>query len=240
MTMDDGNRETLIGKVVLPGDRVLPIPDSGYIRVGPGLHQQGDFLLSSKPGLVKETSTGKVWMQGIQKRFIPAVDDLVIGVITERHGESFNVDIRAPFLAVLPMLSFEGATRRNRPNLQPGDVVYARVEVAHRDMDPTLTCVDAGGKANGLGHLKGGYIFTCNTYLSRRLLARPPCAVLESLGSALKFELAVGMNGQVWVDSERPELTILVSNAILDSELKSDGAVKVSVSKLLKLHRTAC
>lgn len=31
-----------------------------------------------------------------------------------------------------------------------------------------------------------------------RLLARPVCAVLESLGSTLKFELAVGMNGQVY------------------------------------------
>merc|ERR1719498_858132 len=177
-------------------------------------------------------------MQGVQKRYSPAVDDLVIGVITERHGESFNVDICGPFAAVLPMLSFEGATRRNRPNLQPGDVVYCRVEVAHRDMDPTLTCVDAAGKANGLGQLKGGCLLRCSSFLVRRLLSRPVCAVLEALGSALKFELAVGMNGQVWVDSDAPAVTILVRNAIIDSELKSDDQIRVAVQKLLKA-RTA-
>lgn len=34
--------------------------------------------------------------------------------------QNFLVDIGAPFPAQLPMLSFEGATRRNRPNLNPG------------------------------------------------------------------------------------------------------------------------
>ncbi len=39
-----------------------------------------------------------------------------------------------------------GATRRNRPNLQPGDLVYCRVLTASRDLEPTLSCVDATGK----------------------------------------------------------------------------------------------
>ena len=47
---------------------------------------------------------------------------------------------------MLPQLSFEGATKRNRPNLKSGDVVYARVAAASRDMDPILTCVDAAGE----------------------------------------------------------------------------------------------
>lgn len=34
--------------------------------------------------------------------------------------QNFIVDIGAPFPAQLPMLSFEGATRRNRPNLNSG------------------------------------------------------------------------------------------------------------------------
>ncbi len=39
-----------------------------------------------------------------------------------------------------------GATRRNRPNLQTGDLVYCRVLTASRDLEPTLSCVDASGK----------------------------------------------------------------------------------------------
>jgi len=32
--------------------------------------------------------------------------------------QNFTVDINAPLLALLPQLAFEGATRRNRPNLK--------------------------------------------------------------------------------------------------------------------------
>ena len=51
-------------------------------------------------------------------RYIPAVEESVIGIITEKYGENFAVDIGGPFTASLPVLAFEGATRRNRPNLQ--------------------------------------------------------------------------------------------------------------------------
>ena len=55
--------------------------------------------------------------------YIPAANDVVIGVVRDRHLESFVVDVGGPFRAQLPMLSFENATRRNRPNLKDGDVV---------------------------------------------------------------------------------------------------------------------
>ena len=51
-------------------------------------------------------------------RYIPAVEESVIGIITEKYGENFAVDVGGPFTASLPVLAFEGATRRNRPNLQ--------------------------------------------------------------------------------------------------------------------------
>lgn len=51
-------------------------------------------------------------------RYIPAIDESVIGIITEKYGENFAVDIGGPFIATLPVMAFEGATRRNRPNLQ--------------------------------------------------------------------------------------------------------------------------
>jgi exosome complex component RRP40 len=66
-------------------------------------------------------------------------------------SQNFIVDINGPFSALLPQLSFEGATKRNRPNLKPGDVVYARVAAASRDMEPVLTCVDAAGKWGVVG-----------------------------------------------------------------------------------------
>ena len=81
-------------------------------------------------------------------RYIPAVGDSVVGRVLERHSENFAVDIGGPFPAVLNVLAFEGATRRNRPKLVEGDLVYARVVLAHRDVDTELSCVDVSGKVN--------------------------------------------------------------------------------------------
>lgn len=81
-------------------------------------------------------------------RYIPSAEDSVVGLIIERYSESWRVDIAGPFSANLPALAFEGVTRRNRPNLQPGDLIYARVTAAPRDADPELACTDASGTAS--------------------------------------------------------------------------------------------
>ena len=72
----------------------------------------------------------------------------MVGRVLERHSENFVVDIGGPFPAVLDVLAFEGATRRNRPKLAEGDLIYARVVLAHRDIDTELSCVDISGKVH--------------------------------------------------------------------------------------------
>ena len=57
--------------------------------------------------------------------------------------------------ATLPALAFEGATKRHRPNLRVGALVYARIAAAERHAEPEATCVDAEtGRAEGFGELK--------------------------------------------------------------------------------------
>lgn len=73
-----------------------------------------------------------------------------MGIIRERYGESWTLDINGPFYASLPALAFEGVTRRNRPRLEAGDVVYAKVTNAPRDADTEVTCVLATGKVGAL------------------------------------------------------------------------------------------
>ena len=51
-------------------------------------------------------------------RYLPAADDKVIGVVLERFGESFNVDVGGPFVATLSALAFEGAHVRLMPPVQ--------------------------------------------------------------------------------------------------------------------------
>jgi exosome complex RNA-binding protein Rrp4 len=107
----------------------------------------------------------------------------VIGVITQKIGEGYRVDIGSAHFASLDGLAFEGATKRSRPNLkvgsysrrifnltiyQVGCLVYARVSLAHKDMEPELECFDAQTrKAEGFGGLKGGFVVRCSLKMCR-------------------------------------------------------------------------
>lgn len=49
-----------------------------------------------------------------------------------------------------------------------GELIYARLLTGNKDMEPELVCIDANGKASGLGVLKEGFLFKCNLEFSRR------------------------------------------------------------------------
>ena len=48
------------------------------------------------------------------------------------------------------------------------------------------------------GELKGGTVLQVSCNLAQRLF-NPGCAVLSSFGAAVPFEIAVGLNGMVWL-----------------------------------------
>ncbi|GLI65446.1 hypothetical protein VaNZ11_008824 [Volvox africanus] len=222
-----------LGKVVGPGDKILNIPSQGTLRLSAGLTTNEGAVVSTKGGVLRATRTGQLYLEVRQKRYIPAEGDVVVGVIVDKHSENFTVDIGGPFNAVLPLLSFEGATRRNRPNLHPGDLVYARVVQAHRDTDPVLSCTDSAGRSAGFGHLQDGMVLNCSSSLARQLLGSPIAPVLEALGSGLEFEMAVGLNGRVWLAAGTAATCVLVANAISESEFKTSQQVRTMVSRLL-------
>lgn len=53
------------------------------------------------------------WLQ-----YVPVKGDSVVGVVTAKAGDMFRVDIGSSELATLSYLSFEGATKRNRPDVK--------------------------------------------------------------------------------------------------------------------------
>eukprot|EP00884_Botryococcus_braunii_P002487 jgi/Botrbrau1/12239/Bobra.0361s0005.3 len=127
--------ETLaIGEVVGPGDILGALPDTGTVRAGPGLSAQNGKLTTSKAGVLRKTKAGKLWVEGRQRRYVPAVDDLVVGTIMDKIIDSHWVDIGAPrFLPYLPILAFgEPHAKTGRTSVR-GDLVYARIKSAPRD-----------------------------------------------------------------------------------------------------------
>ncbi len=57
--------------------------------------------------------------------------------------------------------------------------------------------------------------------------------MLAALGAALAFELAVGQNGRVWVAAPDVGATVLVANALANSERLSSAQAHIMVKKLL-------
>ncbi len=51
-------------------------------------------------------------------KYIPQTNEAVVGIIRNRHSEGYRVDIGSAHPASLGALAFEGATKRNKPNLE--------------------------------------------------------------------------------------------------------------------------
>jgi exosome complex component RRP40 len=52
--------------------------------------------------------------------------------------------------------------------VQVGSLVYARMIVANKDMEPEISCMTGSGKAEGFGPLNGGYMIKTSTGLARQ------------------------------------------------------------------------
>ncbi|KAL8413299.1 hypothetical protein RB594_004785 [Gaeumannomyces avenae] len=146
---------------VLPGEALAPaqIPThpKRALRLGPGLrHIPPSSIVPTVAGqVVADGKKTAVWVEYNGGRYVPAAGDLVVGQVHHSSADYHFVSL-APHApnALLPVLAFEGATRKTRPVLGPGSLVYARVAMASRHMDPELECVSqATGKADGLGPL---------------------------------------------------------------------------------------
>jgi len=47
-------------------------------------------------------------------------------------------------------LAFDGATKRNKPNLNPGDLIYARISEYSKFLGAKLSCLNAGYSAKNV------------------------------------------------------------------------------------------
>ncbi|WFD00891.1 exosome non-catalytic core subunit rrp40 [Malassezia yamatoensis] len=164
------------------------------------------------------------WVDTNTRRYIPTIDDLVIGQVTNRGVESYTVTLFSAHSASLPVLAFEGATRRNRPNLEVGALVYARVISADTWAEPEISCVDPiTGKSEGMGELKRDPLREVSMVWPIRLgLARalynPKHTLLSRIASHFPFEAAIGLNGLVWVRTSTAEQAVALGQILQAAE----------------------
>ncbi|NWU94944.1 EXOS3 protein, partial [Upupa epops] len=243
--------ESCVGQVVLPGDLLLLPPADedgerlrlgggvavrGRLLCGPGLRRCEAGLLVTKCGLLRHRAAGGAggayWVDSQQRRYVPVKGDHVIGIVTAKAGDVFRVDVGGSEQAALSYLAFEGATKRNRPNVQVGDLIYGRFLVANKDMEPELVCIDSNGRSNGMGIIgQDGFLFKVSLGLIRKLLA-PKCEIIQELSQLYPFELVLGMNGRIWVKAKTIQQTLIIVNILEASEYMTPEQRKQVLAKL--------
>lgn len=263
--------DTLV--VVLPGDDVTdrvvqsqpppstPTPGStankaqALPKLGVGLRYNATTkrITATCAGRLEQHRNNKTFfVQQNTKRYMPALEDRVVVIVEDRvgadgnGGDLYRVVMNGQHPGLLSNLSFEGATKRNKPSLQPGMLLYARIAALYRNgiMDPVLSC-QIGHRDVGVhrkdwmtnegtyGELKGGTCQRISLGLARELL-RPQNVVLAELAQHhIAFEVAVGVNGYSWVHSTQPEYTILIQNAIQNSEVLTEPQVRGMIKQLV-------
>lgn len=159
--------------------------------------------------------------------------ETIIGVVVQKTGDIYRVDIGSKEPAALPYLSFEGATKKNRPNVNVGDLVFAKLLVADKDFESELICMDSIGKKQRLGVLCDGFVFNCGVSLTRKLRNNEyPLIQLIQKHIQVPFEIAVGMNGRIWVRTSKENDTVAVANAIFEAQNKNFNELQSMMSNV--------
>lgn len=171
----------------------------------------------TKSGMLCKRKPNIYYVDSYQKRYIPAKNDSVVGVVQSKTLDFFWVDINASEPAALSYLAFEGATKKNRPEINVGDLVYCKVVLANPDLEPELVCVDSNGKKGRLGQLSDGFMFPCSINLVRKIL-NENCQLLHLLSKETPYEFAAGINGRIWINSKSIKTCILLRDTMLKAE----------------------
>ncbi|KAL8664443.1 MAG: hypothetical protein Q9202_002993 [Teloschistes flavicans] len=212
---------------------VLPVPTNTSVplKLGPGLrHTPPSTVTTTLAGpLCMDRKKNAIWVENNTGR----PNDVIIATVHHSSTDYFHCSL-TPYtsLALLPHLAFESATKKTRPQLSSGGLIYARVISASKFQDPEIACFNPStGKSEGMGELKGGMVFEISLGFARRLLLNKSreeggLVVLEEVGDQFAFEIAVGRNGRVWVRAESVKETLLVGKALQETDKEALEAEK--------------
>ena len=181
---------------VLPGQDVTN-KISGHsktIKIGTGLEMLDNpnevqpQIRCTIAGVLRYRAPASYWVESSNIIYIPKVNDQVVGIVEDRTSDFYKINIFSTAPALLNKLAFEGATKRNKPELKKGDIVYVRVTMSHKDLDYECTCISSSGVKKEwstgeaiYGPLDKGLVLVVPVGVARAMLL-PDNVVLNALG----------------------------------------------------------
>jgi exosome complex component RRP4 len=195
-------------KFVVPGDRIT----EGNVRPSMNVIKLGNAIIATRIGIAEAGRDGikVIPLSGV---YIPRVNDIVIGKITDHSSLSWEVDINSCFSGHLPAQDvfgrdFSPARDDMGKQLAIGDLITARIIVFDRTRDPMLTIQD-----KDLGKIPRGEFLKISATRVPRLIGKRG-SMIQTIEQATQTRVLIGQNGIVVVTGRNPEGIKLAVRAI--------------------------
>lgn len=195
-------------KYVVPGDKII----EGNFRPLMNVIKTGNAIIATRIGIAEAGRDGikVIPLSGV---YIPRVNDIVIGKITDHSSLSWEVDINSCFSAHLPAQDvfgrdFSPARDDMNRQLATGDLITARIIAFDRTRDPMLTVQD-----KDLGKIPRGEMLKISATRVPRLIGKRG-SMIQTIEQATQTRIMIGQNGIIVVTGKRLDGTQLAIRAI--------------------------
>jgi exosome complex component RRP4 len=195
-------------KYVIPGDIVT----TGPFRPEQNVILDGNKIISTTIG-ISEIYDDSVKVIPLTGKYIPKINDLVIGKVISHTSLSWELDINSCYVGFLPAQDvfgrdFSAHADELSSKLKSGDLVAARIANFDRTRDPLVTISD-----RDLGTIDSGDLVKISPSKVPRLIGKRG-SMIQMIEMATNAAVTIGQNGWVVVACETPEGLLKAKKAI--------------------------
>ena len=195
-------------KYVIPGDVIT----TGPFRPEQNVILEGEKIISTTIG-ISEIYEDTVRVITLTGKYIPKIDDLVIGKVNSHTSLSWELDINSCYVGFLPAQDvfgrdFSAHADELATKLKTGDLVAARIANFDRTRDPLVTISD-----RDLGTIDSGDLVKISPSKVPRLIGKRG-SMIQMIEMATNAAVTIGQNGWVVVSCETPEGLLKAKKAI--------------------------
>ena len=195
-------------KYVIPGDVVT----TGPFRPEQNTVLEGNKIISTTIG-ISEIYDDSVRVIPLTGKYIPKINDLVIGKVNSHTSLSWELDINSCYVGFLPAQDvfgrdFSAHADELATKLRTGDLVAARIANFDRTRDPLVSISD-----RDLGKIDSGVLMEISPSKVPRLIGKKG-SMIQMIEEATDAAITIGQNGWVVVSCESPEGLLKAKKAI--------------------------
>jgi exosome complex component RRP4 len=195
-------------KYVIPGDLVT----TGPFRPEANVILDGKKIISTSIGIT-EIYDDSVRVIPLTGKYIPKINDLVIGKVLSHTSLSWELDINSCYVGFLPAQDvfgrdFSAHADELSSKLKTGDLVAARIANFDRTRDPLITISD-----RDLGKIDSGALVKISPSKVPRLIGKRG-TMIQQIEMGTEAAITIGQNGWVVVSCESPEGLLKAKKAI--------------------------